>query len=138
MTAFSIFCNRFCILWSVHECKDLTSVFMRFAEHFLTDGKNDKDHTATVKSCLLRVPYTINSKYNDVNEVQIIQSAYSYGSISFTADSNGSNIATTAAAVQYILKDFRYYLFDNRAKVKMEELKRAKKEMTDSNKQMRG
>jgi hypothetical protein len=42
--------------------KDLTSRFMQFAEDFFTNKKRDAQHNPTVKSCLLRIPYTLNSK----------------------------------------------------------------------------
>ena len=41
---------------------DLTSVFIRFAEEFLTDNRCDPQHRPTVKSCLIRIPGSINSK----------------------------------------------------------------------------
>jgi hypothetical protein len=95
--------------WRINKNKDLTSVFMGFAERFFTNGRCDRAHTPTVKSCLLRVPYTMNTKRQPEQEVAIIQPW------------NGER-----AAIQYVLRDFRYYLFDNRFKAKIEELKRAK------------
>ena len=44
--------------------KDLTSKFMEFAEDFLTNKKGDPQHNPTINSCLVRIPGTINSKYN--------------------------------------------------------------------------
>jgi len=124
--------------WKIHECKDLTSVFMGFAERFLTGGKNDKGHTPTVKSCLLRVPYTINSKYDDdYNEVRILQSAYSCSGGADGDISGSETIPTgtpTVAAVQYILQDFRYYLFDHQTKRKLEELKQSTKKYQNESK----
>jgi hypothetical protein len=119
--------TEFADWWRVHECKDLTSVFMGFAERFLTDNNSDKSHTPTIKSCLLRVPYTINVKYNDeANEITILHSAYKCGDDIFIAD---PTTAEGVAAVQYILRDFRYYLFNHRIKTKIEEVKRVKKEV---------
>lgn len=51
--------------------KDLTSRFMQFAEAFLTDKKSDPQHRPSIKSCLIRIPGTINTKCNQ--EVKIIQ-----------------------------------------------------------------
>jgi Primase X len=51
--------------------KDLTSRFMQFAESFFTDKKGDPQHRPSVKSCLLRIPGTINSKCNQ--EVKVVQ-----------------------------------------------------------------
>ena len=51
--------------------KDLTSRFMQFAESFFTDQKGDPQHRPSIKSCLIRIPGTINSKCN--REVKIVQ-----------------------------------------------------------------
>ncbi len=37
---------------------------MRFAKDFLSNGKADKNNYPSFKSCLLRIPGSINSKYN--------------------------------------------------------------------------
>jgi hypothetical protein len=42
--------------------KDLTSLFIQFAEEYFTDNTADRLHNPTVKSCLLRVPGSLNSK----------------------------------------------------------------------------
>jgi hypothetical protein len=42
--------------------RDLTTEFLRFAEKFFTYGKADPSHMPSIKSCLVRVPGTINSK----------------------------------------------------------------------------
>jgi hypothetical protein len=57
--------------------KDLTSMFIQFAEEYLTDYTADRLHNPTVKSCLLRIPGSLNSKcipYKDQDaEVKIVQ-----------------------------------------------------------------
>ena len=50
---------------------DLTTEFIRFAAKYLTNGKEDPKHNPSINSCLIRVPETINSKYNQ--SVKIIQ-----------------------------------------------------------------
>ena len=50
---------------------DLTTEFMRFAEKYLTEGKGDSKHNPSINSCLIRIPETINSKYNE--NVKIVQ-----------------------------------------------------------------
>jgi hypothetical protein len=50
--------------------------FMRYAERALTDGKADHNHCASFKSCLARIPGSVNSKYDgsgDVANVMILQ-----------------------------------------------------------------
>jgi hypothetical protein len=42
--------------------KDLTSLFIQFAEEYFTDYAADRLHNPTVKSCLLRIPGSLNSK----------------------------------------------------------------------------
>jgi hypothetical protein len=43
---------------------DLTTEFMRFAAKYFTNNQKDPKHNPSIKSCLIRVPETINSKYN--------------------------------------------------------------------------
>jgi hypothetical protein len=45
-----------------HLDKDLTSLCIQFAEEFFTDYTADRLHNPTVKSCLLRIPGSLNSK----------------------------------------------------------------------------
>ena len=45
--------------------------FLRFAKDFLSNGKADKQNNPSFRSCLLRIPGSINSKYD--NKVKIIQ-----------------------------------------------------------------
>jgi hypothetical protein len=71
--------------------KDLTSMFMRFAEDFFIDKKSDSQHRPSVKSCLIRIPGTINSKYNQ--EVRIEQ-----------------RWDRVRPPIQYLLRDFRIWL----------------------------
>jgi Primase X len=82
--------------------KDLTSKFMQFAEDFFTDKKSDSQHKPSVKSCLIRIPGTINSKYNQ--EVRIVQSW------------DGAR-----PAIQYILRDYRTRLAAEKINDKLEE-----------------
>ena len=45
--------------------------FLRFAKDFLSNGKADQQNNPSFRSCLLRIPGSINSKYN--TKVKIIQ-----------------------------------------------------------------
>ena len=48
--------------------------FLRFAEYYLTDVKSDPSHNPSFKSCMIRIPGSLNSKYAEgKNEVKIIQ-----------------------------------------------------------------
>src|ERR671939_196504 len=56
--------------------KDLTSMFIQFAEEYSTDYAADRLHNPTVKSCLVRIPGSLNSKRINKGqdaEVKIIQ-----------------------------------------------------------------
>lgn len=50
----------------MHELSRLSrepsKLFLRFAESFLSNGKSDGQHRSSFKSCLLRIPGTLNSK----------------------------------------------------------------------------
>ncbi len=46
--------------------QNLTTLFMRFSAWYFSDGKSDPNHNPSSKSCLLRVPGTINSKYKNI------------------------------------------------------------------------
>jgi Primase X len=79
------------VLWSgngVHICQPVESVMLeqeskfaqfdqpsqtllKFAAQFLSNNKSDTNHNPSFKSCLLRIPGSYNSKYNE--EVNIIQ-----------------------------------------------------------------
>ena len=86
--------------------KDLTSKFMQFAEKFFTNRKNDPQHTATVKSCLVRIPHTFNSK---CIENRSISSQPSEVTVRQTWDGY-------RAPINYLLRDFRRYLINDKLK----------------------
>ena len=50
---------------------NLSNEFLRFSKSFLSNNKADKNNNPCLKSCLLRIPRSINSKYN--REVTIVQ-----------------------------------------------------------------
>ncbi|MDN5846385.1 MAG: DNA primase noncatalytic subunit PriX [Candidatus Nitrosocosmicus sp.] len=50
---------------------DLTTEFIRFAAKYFTNNKGDPKHNPSIHSCLIRIPGTINSKYNET--VKVIQ-----------------------------------------------------------------
>ena len=48
--------------------------FLRFAAHYLTNGKSDQSHNPSFKSCLIRIPGSFNSKCKEgSNEVKLMQ-----------------------------------------------------------------
>ena len=46
--------------------------FLRFAEKYLTGYKSDPAHNPSFKSCMIRIPWSINSK-NGGKQVEIVQ-----------------------------------------------------------------
>jgi hypothetical protein len=50
---------------------DTSNKFLQFAERYLSAGKKDSSHNPALKSCLLRIPYSVNGKNGA--EVEIIQ-----------------------------------------------------------------
>jgi hypothetical protein len=99
-------CAEFADSWKKQKNKDLTTVFMYFAERYFTDNRNDSQHTPTIKSCMLRIPYTFNSKKclsdNKNSEVKIVQQW------------NGQR-----PAINYLLRGFRHYLINEKLQERM-------------------
>jgi hypothetical protein len=100
--------------------KDLTSMFIQFAEEYFTDYAADRLHNPTVKSCQVRIPASLNSKCiikEQNTEVKIIQKW----------DGNRPSI-------QRLLRHFRIWLIQKRIddikELKKQEKKHAKFQMT--------
>ena len=58
------------------EPEDASTRFLQFAERYLSLNKCDKSHHPAIKSCMLRIPHSINSKCKAVGldpDVKIIQ-----------------------------------------------------------------
>jgi Primase X len=100
--------------------KDLTSMFIQFAEEYFTDYAADRLHNPTVKSCLVRIPGSLNSKCSTKGEdaeVKIIK-----------------KWDNTRASIQPLLIPFKTWLIQKRID---EDLKNAKFQMTVSKNQER-
>ena len=55
---------------------DVNKKFLQFAKSYLSGGKCDNDHNPALKSCLLRIPYSLNCKCKEQGidaEVKILQ-----------------------------------------------------------------
>jgi hypothetical protein len=56
------------------EFEQPSTKFLRFVESYLTNEKSDPSHNPSFKSCMIRIPGSLNSKSaKDKNEVKIIQ-----------------------------------------------------------------
>ena len=75
--------------------KDLTSVFLRFAERLFSECTSDPNHMPSIRSCLLRVPGTLNSKNKE--QVRIVQKW------------NGQR-----PSIKWLTSDFHNYLIQRR------------------------
>jgi len=89
------------------EGRDLTTEFLKFAEKFFTNKKADSQHSPSVRSCLVRVPGTFNSK--NYEEVRIIQRWSGY-----------------RPPIQRITTEFRTYLIQKRIN-KIKEIEKEQK-----------
>jgi hypothetical protein len=105
--------------------KDLTSMFIQFTEEYFTDYTADRQHKPTVKSCLLRIPGSLNSKRISKGqdpEVGIIQRW------------DGKN-----PSIQPLLRGFRRWLIQKRIddieELKKQEKKHAKYQIINSQNQ---
>ena len=100
--------------------KDLTSMFIQFAEERFTDYAADRLHNPTVKSCLVRISGSLNSKClakGEDAEVKIVQ-----------------KWDNTKPSIQPLLIPFKTWLTQKRID---DELKNAKFQMTVSKDQER-
>jgi hypothetical protein len=98
--------------------KDLSSMFIQFAEEHFTDNAADRLHNPTVKSCLVRIPRSLNSKCvmkGQDAEVKIIQKW------------DGSR-----PPIQPLLRPFRIWLTQKRIDDIEEQKKQEKFQMTVS------
>ena len=89
------------VLEEIKFFTDLTvtssSDFLKFAKNYLSNGKADKNSNPSFKSSLLRIPYSINSKYN--NKITIIQRWNGY-----------------RPSIKHLLLDFETWLIDRKIK----------------------
>lgn len=96
------------MLEEIKDFTDLTTIpstdFLRFAKDYLSNGKADKNSNPSFKSALIRIPYSINSKYN--NRVTIDQRWNGY-----------------RPSIKHLLLDFRTWLIDRKIKKEIEEEK---------------
>ena len=90
--------------------KDLTSMFIQFAEEYFTDYTSDRLHNPTVKSCLLRIPGSLNSKCIPNKEQQDAE-------VKIIQRWDGKR-----PSIQLLLRDFRRWLIQKRID-NIEELK---------------
>ncbi|HEX2406086.1 MAG TPA: hypothetical protein VHJ38_02665 [Nitrososphaeraceae archaeon] len=72
---------------------NLFNEFLRFFKNFLSNNKAKKNNNPSLKSCLIRIPGSTNSKYN--TEVKIIQKWDGYG-----------------PHIRLLIGDFHAYLID--------------------------
>ena len=90
--------------------KDLSTRFMRFAEELFTGSKCDPDHRPSVRSCLLRIPGTLNSKCIDPSTGNYIKDPQ----VRIIQMWDGQR-----PAVNWILRDFRRWLINEAIKDKI-------------------
>jgi len=103
--------------------KDLTSMFIQFAEEYFTNYAADRLHNPTVKSCLVRIPGSLNSKCISKGEDAEVKISQKWDG--------------TRPSIQPLLRDFRKWLIQKKIDA-FEELKKQEKfQMTVSKNQER-
>src|SRR5919199_39278 len=100
--------------------KDLTSMFIQYAEEYFTNYTADRLHNPTVKSCLVRIPGSLNSKCLAKAEDATVKIVQKWDS--------------TRPSIQPLLMPFKTWLIQKRID---EQLKNAKFQMAVSNNQER-
>jgi Primase X len=101
--------------------KDLTSMFIQFAEEYFTDYTADRLHNPTVKSCLVRIPGSLNSKCVNRGEGAEVKIMQKWDSV--------------RPLIQPMLRDFRRWLIQKRIDDTEELKKQEKFQMTVSKSQ---
>ena len=100
--------------------KDLTSLFIQFAEEYFTDYTADRLHNPTVKSCLVRIPGSLNSKCIAEGRDAWVKIIQRWDSI--------------RPSIQPLLRDFKRWIIqkkiDDIKELKKQEEKHAKFQMT--------
>jgi hypothetical protein len=105
--------------------KDLTSMFIQFAEEHFTDYAADRLHNPTVKSCLIRIPGSLNSKCVNKGEDAEVKTIQKWDGI--------------RPSIQPMLTPFKIWLTQKRIdeKLKKQDKKNAKFHMMVSKSQER-
>src|SRR6476659_11328398 len=85
-------------------------MFIQFAEEYLTDYTADRLHNPTVKSCLLRIPGSLNSK--------CIQNKDQDAEVKIVERWDGKR-----PSIQPLLRDFRRWLIQKRIDEAVEQKK---------------
>jgi hypothetical protein len=103
--------------------QDLATRFLRFAERELTEGKADQHHNPSIKSCLFRVPGTINSKAKAAGLDPIVR-VVQRGSWTYTGIPQ--ELAIGKVSNDFLIK-FHSHLVQELIDDKVEKLKRRQK-----------
>jgi hypothetical protein len=89
--------------------KDLSTIFMRFAEDRFSNSKYDHNNNPSIKSCMIRVPGTLNSKCVNLENGTIIKDP----SIKIIHGWDGNR-----PKINWLLHDFRRSLINEKLKVR--------------------
>lgn len=100
-----------------HRKKDLSTRFMRFSEEKFSNGKYDQNNRPSIKSCMIRVPGTMNSKCIDLETG------------GFTKDPHIKIIQRwdgNKPKINWLLRNFRRWLINEKFNDKLAEKKSSK------------
>ena len=91
--------------------------FLRFAKDYLSLGKADNQNNPSFKSCLLRVPYTFNSKYLYDNTDPEVKIVYPFSD------------TISLPKIDNLLMEFQTYLVDKKLNLDFQSRNRSKTEL---------
>ena len=89
--------------------------FLRFGKDYLTNNKADKSNNPSFKSCLLRIPFSYNSKFISNN------ASLENACVKIMEYWDGNR-----PSIKYLLRDFRRYLINQKIK-ELNQLNKRKK-----------
>ncbi|MDR4492632.1 MAG: DNA primase noncatalytic subunit PriX [Candidatus Nitrosocosmicus sp.] len=111
--------------------QDPSKQFLRFAKNFLSSNRADASNNPSFKSCLLRIPYSVNSKCviqctnTNINIQNHITSCHDKSCVKIIQNWDGHR-----PSIKYLLRDFLHYLINQeikkRKKIEEEASKKAK------------
>jgi non-catalytic primase subunit PriX-like protein len=107
-----------------NEFENPSKQFLRFAKYYLSNNKADKANSPSFKSCLLRIPFSLNSKRLSEENDNIENSQ-----VKITQEWDKKR-----HPINYLLRDFRMYLIDQKVKeINKNKHKRSYKDRQNNN-----
>lgn len=87
-----------------NEFENPSKQFLRFSKDYLSNNKADKSNNPSFKSCLLRIPFSFNSKY-------LLNEQKKNSQVNIIQEWNRKR-----PSIKFLLRDFRRYLINQKIK----------------------